>query len=542
MTRVAGYVRVSTADQAAFGWNLAEDRELIRERCPDGAQLEFFDDGGRQGDDPNRPGLLAMLSRLDEFDIVIMRQQDRISRDPVIWGTAAAAFRSAGVRVETFSGPIDLDTPQGRFMANMMAAVGKLEKEQTAQRVRQAKAARAKAGGHPGGKRPYGYMLVDTGAKGAHGRPIRELRPHPTERQAVVRMFTMAEATSQRQIAAILNHEGIPSSNGLLWVQSTVARVLSSELYLGKIRRKVDGVWEVHEGRHEAIVDDDLWHRVNRSRATPERRVGGRPMLTGHALTRGLGRCGACGSALVPVASYGGRPEVYKCLGRQTHGPEFCQQPSVRRELVDEALLEALKNRYLDLDGARERVRLQKASELPLAHAAVADAERELARAESRIAKITRGWQDEVIPDDEYMRQRAQLEEELSGAAEALTQAQARVEQIKASPAITDAEEAVLRRLADLKALVSGTVDQARDVEALRTILRQLFMSVELCSPDHPFGHGGDGVMCPQDDHDVRVGRYHLLLRLRPEAIDWTRFEPIKQPLPDAKPTTSTCR
>ena len=94
--RAAGYIRVSTEEQKVHGWNLGEDSALILERYPDAV---LFDDGGRQGDDPNRPALLAMLGRLDEFDVVIMRQQDRISRDPVIWGTAEAAFRKAGVRV-----------------------------------------------------------------------------------------------------------------------------------------------------------------------------------------------------------------------------------------------------------------------------------------------------------------------------------------------------------------------------------------------------------------------------------------------------------
>lgn len=43
---------------------------------------------------------------------------------------------------------------------------------------------------------------------------------------------------------------------------------------------------------------------------------------------------------------------------------------------------------------------------------------------------------------------------------------------------VTDTEEALLAQLADLKALVSGTVDQARDVESLRTVIRQLFERV----------------------------------------------------------------
>src|SRR3954447_24148810 len=167
--RAGGYLRVSTAEQAQHGWNPRAVREpmerTIGER--DSWTLHaIYDDGGRQGDDPDRPGLLKLLAEIESYDVVIMRQQDRISRDPVIWGTCAAAFQKAGVRVETFTATIDLDTPQGRFMADMMAAVGKLEKGQVGQRVRQAKEARAKAGAHPGGRRPYGYRHRDVTPEG----------------------------------------------------------------------------------------------------------------------------------------------------------------------------------------------------------------------------------------------------------------------------------------------------------------------------------------------------------------------------------------
>src|SRR3712207_6955797 len=38
-------------------------------------------------------------------------------------------------------------------------------------------------------------------------------------------------------------------------------------------------------------------------------------------------------------------------------------------------------------------------------------------------------------------------------------------------------------QLADLRRLVTGTVEQARDVEALRTVIRQLFHPVDLVTP-----------------------------------------------------------
>jgi site-specific DNA recombinase len=445
------------------------------------------------------------------------------------------------------------DSPQGRFFADMMAAVAKLEKGQIAQRVAQMKVARAEAGGWPGGSRPFGYAIADTGRRGKRDKKILELSPHPVERKIVVRMFKMARATSQRKIAAILNAEGIRSANGALWTQATVAIVLRNPLYIGKIRRGVYAVktvkgqpnrvrvdWKTYKGQHDAIVDETLWDEVQKKLGDPVRRAGGRPTKVRHLLTRGLLRCENCRSAMHPVTKLG-RPDVYECLGRQNHGPGFCRQPQMRRELVDRAIVAEVSRRYLDLDGARDRLRAAQEFEQPLAEAAVADADREVAAAEARIAKVVRGWQDEVIDDAEYARQRSDLDGKLAGAREQLEQARAHVEQIRTTTVTTDAEEELLRHLADLRALVSDTVEEARDPESMRAVLRQLFASVRLVKYPAPIAFIPEGAA--QDGAMIGDGAYALLPVSRWQMVG-PDLEPIKAAVPglDEKPNAATCR
>jgi hypothetical protein len=52
---------------------------------------------------------------------------------------------------------------------------------------------------------------------------------------------------------------------------------------------------------------------------------------------------------------------------------------------------------------------------------------------------------------------------------------------------LADAEEAVLQRLAKLRQAVIEGAGQAADLNALRTILKQLFHRVLLLSADHPW-------------------------------------------------------
>ncbi len=114
--KAAGYVRVSTVEQVEHGFNLEEDKRLIRELCERrGWELvDLYDDGGKQGDDPDRPGLLRMLGELERFDVLVIRSQDRVTRDPGIWATVTAALALADVQVETFHGPLDFGSLVGR--------------------------------------------------------------------------------------------------------------------------------------------------------------------------------------------------------------------------------------------------------------------------------------------------------------------------------------------------------------------------------------------------------------------------------------------
>ena len=65
--RAAGYIRVSTDEQAKHGWNLGADRDRIEATITERGWTRhaIYDDGGRQGDDPDRPGFLRMLAEVD---------------------------------------------------------------------------------------------------------------------------------------------------------------------------------------------------------------------------------------------------------------------------------------------------------------------------------------------------------------------------------------------------------------------------------------------------------------------------------------------
>jgi site-specific DNA recombinase len=512
MTRAVGYVRVSTDEQVKDGLNLDEDRQRIREKCEaEGWELvNIFDDGGLQGDDPNRPELLALLAALDDIDVVVVRTQDRLSRDTVLWSLVTRAFLASETRLVSFiTGAVDLETPQGELVGNMFAAIGRFEKRLTGQRVKQALDARARAGKQTTGRPPFGYRWTED----------KTLEEDPAEARVVRRVFdSYVAGRSQRDIVLDLTATGAPTRKGGRWQQSLISTTLSSVTYHGKLKR-YNG--EIIDGQHPAIVDDETWTKVERMRERHRHTGGHRPTM--HLLTNGLGRCGLCGSALLPRR--GNQAPRYVCKTRFDLGADHCAMPPIRMDAVDEPLREALADGYFDVEATLNSWQQARAGELTLAQEALDHTQRELAGIDRRLAKVQRGWQDEVIDDADYRSQRAELGDECEGATAAVQQAEARVHQLEQDVAESDVQP-VLDALEALK---------TADLGESRRILRTMFHSFVLV----PVNANGTPVNWthvptgPGDGAGVLGGRFYLMPRLHQEFVN-DDLDVIRQPLPGA--------
>jgi hypothetical protein len=241
--------------------------------------------------------------------------------------------------------------------------------------------------------------------------------------------------------------------------------------------------------------------------------------------------------------------ERYVCRRRIEEGPGACDQPSVRRELIDQPFLAHPLDGYLDLEATRQRISERAASSRSVAEEAVEQAQNEAGRAESRLARVQRGWQDGVLDDDDYRQQRDQVRDELDAAQAALRRAEDHLTALIEQPDV-DAEQVLLSHLAALKRAVSDTGQAAADLDTLRGVIGQMFQSVELIDHANPFGarsypttipegnstEGGVVTHPPGVERDPQVGdgdrRYWLLLKLRSSAVDPATFKPTGQLTP----------
>ena len=124
-----GYARVSTIEQneARQLESFASYAEKIRK--------VFIDKVS--GKDTNRPQLKALLEYVREGDVVVVSDFSRLARSTRDMLQIVQELSEKGVGLISLKENVDTDTPQGRFMLTVFAALAELERETILQRQRE---------------------------------------------------------------------------------------------------------------------------------------------------------------------------------------------------------------------------------------------------------------------------------------------------------------------------------------------------------------------------------------------------------------------
>lgn len=125
MARI-GYIRVSSEGQ-----NLDRQEDLVA------PNVDVIFREKASGGDTNRPELQKVLSYIRGRDIVYIESVSRLARSTKELLGIVEEFRSKKVGLVSFKENIDTETPQGRFIFQIFAALSELERESVKQRQRE---------------------------------------------------------------------------------------------------------------------------------------------------------------------------------------------------------------------------------------------------------------------------------------------------------------------------------------------------------------------------------------------------------------------
>jgi DNA invertase Pin-like site-specific DNA recombinase len=253
MTRVAVYARVSTEDQAKEGYSLDAQKERLRAYCQaKGWEIasEYVDDG-HSGRDIRRPAYQKMLEEKDDWETILVIKMDRIHRNSKNFMEMMDDLKKWGKEFSSMQESLDTSTAMGRFVMDIIQRIAQLESEQIGERVYMGMRQKASTVGGPlGGNIPYGYEYLDG-----------KLSIDERESEGVKLIFEeYLRGRTSRQIADLLNSQGLTAKGGGLWYKMTVSRMLKNPVYCGYM--EWDGI--LKKADHPSIVDVSTFNEVQR--------------------------------------------------------------------------------------------------------------------------------------------------------------------------------------------------------------------------------------------------------------------------------------
>jgi DNA invertase Pin-like site-specific DNA recombinase len=192
ITRIALYARVSTLNNQDPEMQLSELREYARRR---GLQIvEEFIDQGVSGCKESRPALNRLMADAcrRRFDAILVWKIDRFGRSLKHLVNAPAELAALGVAFISLRDNLDLSTPSGRLMFQIIGAMAEFERALIQERVRAGlRNARAK------GKRLGRPRVVVDATR------IANLRAQGRSWAEIVTEMRIGKGTAQRALAGL---------------------------------------------------------------------------------------------------------------------------------------------------------------------------------------------------------------------------------------------------------------------------------------------------------------------------------------------------
>lgn len=317
--RCAVYTRKSTEEGLNQAFNSLDAQRIAGESYIASQQLrgwtaieKKYDDGGYSGGNLERPGLRELFQDIErrKIDLVVVYKMDRLSRSLLDFAHVVDFLKKHGVAFVSVTESFNTADPVGELMLNIIMSFAQYERELASMRIRDKIAASRKKGLWMGSRVPLGYNAID-----------KKLIVNEKEAELVKHIFeSFVGMRSITRVTKELNEEGYRTkeykgTGGEEFKIGTVKGILTNPTYIGCVSYK----GTLYEGKHEAIIEKELWNKVKGNIRTREHIAAKREPV----LLRGLMRCYACDTSMQPsYAKKKNKEYRYYVCGRHLKGRE----------------------------------------------------------------------------------------------------------------------------------------------------------------------------------------------------------------------------
>jgi site-specific DNA recombinase len=328
-------------------------------------------------------------------------------------------MRAKGIRVISVTEPEPPPDPLGDLILYAMGTFAKLEQQNVIQNTQKTRGRLREEGKLLcNGPHSYGYT---------YNRSLRTREIEPEEAAVMVRVFELYATGrySLRQVAQLLNDEGIPGPEGRRWIEPTLSNRLRDPSYYGEpflaekryatdSRRENGRRREVNISREQwrkvgpptpAIVSRELWDKVQvRLRDTTKRPQSAKLdlWLRGHLF------CPECGHGMSASTERNDESHYYRCNRSARSNTGKCRTGFIKVPVVEDLVW----TKILTARESPEYLRARVAE--ALAGCEVPDFEEELQRRQearekllAKLARLLDRWGD-LEDEDEVMKEAAE--------------------------------------------------------------------------------------------------------------------------------------
>ena len=362
---IAAYCRVST-DKSDQLNSLETQKEFFLEytkRTGDNLIKLYADEGISGTKIKNRKEFQRMLADAEKglFDMVVVKDISRFARNTVDLLQSVRRLKSLGIETQFLTANMT-SMGNSEFVLTIFGALAQEESANTSKRIKFGKKMNAEKGRVPNIVFGYDKTIGD----------YFNLSINENEAMAIRQIFQWytGEGYGGSKIANMLNERGIKTKRGNNWSQNSVCRILTNEIYTGKIingkeeiadfltgqrKEKDESEWLVTIRPELRIIEDEVFDKAqdilkgrhDSFKITHERQ-------SNKYLFSTLIKCKECGwSFRRTVRQYKNTYVRWVCSEHNGKGADSCPNAVT---VDEEELIQALQEYFQEILGKKKKV------------------------------------------------------------------------------------------------------------------------------------------------------------------------------------------
>lgn len=391
---VACYCRVSTEEQAKFGFSIDAQKTALKKYCKENSlKYDMYVDEGISASSMRRPALQKMLDKAYLYKTIIFTKLDRFSRNVKDANDMVSILARNNCSIKAIDeDDIDTTTADGMFIFNLKMSLAQREIGKTSERINFVFEDKRNKGEVTSGKKKYGYDIID-----------KKYNINKNEADNVVKFFEYFKSINGNCNMAYdyyIDHFPFKS-------YSSMTRMLRNKSYIGLHKLKYQDKYL--ENYVPRIMTDELFNSVQDLLVKKQPRES---RINAFYMFSGLIYCDECKNRF--VARYGlykkdgiitdSEYHYYLCPHPYKPNPKFTctNKKTIREENIEEYLLNNIRTEF-----EKYKVSVSVKSERKIDTNEIAIIERKLKRLKDL-------YLDDLITKENYKKDYENLSNKLS--------------------------------------------------------------------------------------------------------------------------------